>query len=719
MTSPLSLKLRIDGMDCASCALKIENAMKRLPGVSDIDVSYAGRSLSLRLDEDRTGVGAIERQVRALGFTPVALEGAAPAGGAAAADGAAPARWWEQRKPRLLAVIGAMFGVAAVFAYAAPPLARWAWSIEAGLALLPFLRRAWAGARAGTPFGIETLMSVAVIGALLLGAAEEAALVIALFAVGEWLEGVAAGKARAGVEALVSKLPREALRERGDQLERVSAETLVPGDVVVVRPGDRIAADGRVIGGAAEVDESPLTGESVPVGKQRGDTVHAGSISTDGELRIEVTRSAGDTTLARVVRLVEQAQESKAPTARLVERFSRRYTPAAMVAALLVAVLPPLLVGASWDTWIYRGLATLLIACPCALVISTPAAIASGLAALARRGLLVKGGAALETLGRVGTVAFDKTGTLTRGRPELTDLVVVQAASADALLAQAAAVERKASHPLGAAIVAAAQSRGLELPASFGAALTEPGRAVTARLKQGFVTVGSPRHAAGRAQLDDATLAAIETLEAQGKTVVVVLAGTRVQGLIALRDEPRDGAAQAVAALRRMDVDAVMLTGDNRRTAEAVARQLGITDVEADVLPDQKHQVVRRLRAEGRVVAMAGDGVNDAPALAEADIGIAMGTGTEVAMQSAGVTLVKGDLIGIARARTLSQATMRNIRQNLFFAFVYNAVGVPVAAGVLYPWFGILLSPAIAALAMALSSFSVVMNALRLRRLHL
>ncbi len=672
MTSPLSLKLRIDGMDCASCALKIENAMKRLPGVSDIDVSYAGRSLSLRLDEDRTGVGAIERQVRALGFTPIALEGAVPAGGAAAADGAAPARWWEQRKPRLLAVIGAMFVVAAVFAYAAPPLARWAWSIEAGLALLPFLRRAWAGARAGTPFGIETLMSVAVIGALLLGAAEEAALVIVLFAVGEWLEGVAAGKARAGVEALVSKLPREALRERGDQLERVSAETLVPGDVVVVRPGDRIAADGRVIGGAAEVDESPLTGESVPVGKQRGDMVHAGSISTDGELRIEVTRSAGDTTLARVVRLVEQAQESKAPTARLVERFSRRYTPAAMLAALLVAVLPPLLVGASWDTWIYRGLATLLIACPCALVISTPAAIASGLAALARRGLLVKGGAALETLGRVGTVAFDKTGTLTRGRPELTDLVVVQAASADALLAQAAAVERKASHPLGAAIVAAAQSRGLELPASFGAALTEPGRAVTARLKQGFVTVGSPRHAAGRAQLDDATLAAIETLEAQGKTVVVVLAGTRVQGLIALRDEPRDGAAQAVAALRRMGVDAVMLTGDNRRTAEAIAQALQLRAV-PQLLPEDKLAHIDALRGAG-LVAMVGDGINDAPALAAASVGIAMGGGTDVALETADAALLRDDVGGVAELVAGSRATLANIRQNIGIALGLKAV---------------------------------------------
>lgn len=706
VNAPLPLKLRIEGMDCASCALKIENAMKRLPGVSDISVSYGQESLNLKFDENRTSVAAIEEKVRALGFTPVSgiAREQIRAGAPAEAD---HSTWWRARKARLVAVIGGLFAGAALVAHVAPGIAQWAWSIAAIVTIVPFARRAYAGAVSGTPFSIETLMSVAALGALSIGAAEEAAAVILLFALGEMLEGVAAGKARAGIEALVALIPRDALRERDGTLQRVPADTLAIGDIVIVRPGDRIPADGNVIGGAADIDESPVTGESVPVAKTVGAAVYAGSISTNGELRIDVKRAAADNTIARIVHMVETAQESKAPTARLIDRFSRRYTPAAMVIALLVAIVPPLVFHAPWDTWIYRGLATLLIACPCALVISTPAAIASGLAALARRGLLVKGGAALETLGRIRTVAFDKTGTLTAGRPEVTDIVALMGTQ-DELLAKAAAVECKASHPLGVAIVAAARQRGLELPVSFGAALTVPGKAITARLKSGFVSVASPRYVAEQTGLDGALVTQLEGLEQQGKTVVVVLAGKRVEGLIALRDEPRSDAKRAVEALRRMGIDTVMLSGDNRRTANAIGGALGVRPV-AELLPDAKLTEIAALREQGPV-AMVGDGINDAPALAAASVGIAMGGGTDVALETAEAALLRDEVTGVPELIAGSKATLANIWQNIGFALGLKAVFLcTTLSGVTSLWMAILADTG--------ATVVVTANALRLLRL--
>jgi Cd2+/Zn2+-exporting ATPase len=707
VNAPLPLKLRIEGMDCASCALKIENAMKRVPGVSDISVSYGQESLSLKFDEDRASVDAIEEKIRALGFTPVGGIGTGVAGtGEHAQTSRLP--WWRTRKARLVTVIGVLFVVAALVAYLAPSFARLAWSVAAVVTIVPFARRAWAGAVSGTPFSIETLMSVAALGALLIGAAEEAAAVIFLFALGEMLEGVAAGKARAGIEALVALVPRDALRERDGTLERVSADTLAIGDVIVVRPGDRIPADGDVIDGEAQVDESPVTGESVPVAKSVGAAVYAGSVSTNGELRIDVKRAAADNTIARIVHMVEAAQESKAPTARLIDRFSRRYTPAAMAIALLVAILPPLVFHASWETWIYRGLATLLIACPCALVISTPAAIASGLAALARRGLLVKGGAALETLGRIKTVAFDKTGTLTAGRPLVTD-VVAFVGTQDELLAKAAAVERKASHPLGTAIVAAAGERRLELPASFGAALTVPGKAVTARLKGGFVSVGSPRYAAEQTDLDEIAAVQLEALEQQGKTVVVVLVGKRVEGLIALRDEPRSDAKEAVATLHQMGIATIMLTGDNHRTAHAIGGVLGVRPV-TELLPDAKLAEIAALREHGPV-AMVGDGINDAPALAAASVGIAMGGGTDVALETAEAALLRNEVAGVAELIAGSKATLVNIWQNVGLALGLKAIFLcTTLLGVTTLWMAILADTGATVL--------VTANALRLLRLR-
>ena len=497
-----ALRMRVEGMDCSACAIKVENALKRLPGVSDINMNYSTETLSVRLDENRTSREVVEGKIRALGYTPRSLSGAvsgAPTTTAEDEQTAGDQPWWKTRKGRMVLGLGGLLALAFAISIARPDLALWAYGAAALIGLVPIARRAFAGALSGTPFSIETLMTVAAAGAIAIGAAEEAAVVIFLFAIGELLETVAAGRARAGIKALINLVPRTARLEEAGQVREVPVERLRVGDIVVVRPGDRVPSDGEVIEGVSEVDEGPVTGESVPVAKGIGDQVYAGSINANGMLRVRLTHTAADNTIARIIHLVEEAQGSKAPTARFIDRFSAYYTPAAMAVAALIIVGPPLVAGADWYTWIYRGLATLLIACPCALVISTPAAIASGLASGARRGLLIKGGAALETLGKVRTIAFDKTGTLTIGKPQVTDIIAIEGTEGD-VLAKAAAVERGSSHPLGLAIVAAAEARKLTIPPAFGGSTAIPGKAVTARLKEGFVAVGSPRYALGLAR---------------------------------------------------------------------------------------------------------------------------------------------------------------------------------------------------------------------------
>lgn len=704
----MPLKFRVEGMDCAACAIKIENALKRLPGVTDINVNYGLESLSLRLDEDRTPRAAVEKKIGALGYVAKPSSGAP---GPIVHDGdagderrEAAQSWWRTRKGQLVILIGAALALAFVVSATAPDLSHLAYTAAASAGLIPFGRRAVVGALSGTPFSIETLMSVAAAGAIAIGAAEEAAVVVFLFAIGELLETVAAGRARAGIEALVKLVPRVARLERDGQTVEVPVERLVVGDVVLVRPGDRVPSDGEVISGISEVDEAPVTGESAPVTKESGAAIHAGSINANGVLRVRITRTAADNTIARIIHLVEEAQGTKAPTARFIDRFSRVYTPAAMMVTALIIVVPPLLFGADWTTWIYRGLATLLIACPCALVISTPAAIASGLAAGARRGLLIKGGAALETLGKVVTVAFDKTGTLTVGRPVVTDIVAVEG-SEDEVLARAAAVEQGASHPLGAAIVSAAEARNVTLPKVFGSAVAIPGKAVTARLREGFVAVGSPRYAAELGQVHSEVSDALAALEAEGKTAVVVLLSKRIIGVIALRDELREDAQAAVGRLKELGIRPVMLTGDNSRTAAAIAGGLNI-EAESELLPDAKLSAIGRLRKSGPV-AMVGDGINDAPALAAASVGISMGGGTDVALETAEAALLKDRVTGVAELVTLSRATLRNIWQNIAVALGLKGIFlVTTLLGVTSLWMAILADTGATVL--------VTMNALRL-----
>ncbi|ORE97038.1 heavy metal translocating P-type ATPase [Aurantimonas sp. 22II-16-19i] len=704
------LKLRVEGMDCGACALKVENGLKRLPGVSDINVNVGLERLSLVFNEDRTSRKAIEERIRSLGYAPHSLDAQTSADRPAfeapstVADGAL----WQTRKGQLVLGTGAVLILAFIVAAVAPALAEWAYVAAALLGLVPIARRAIAGARNGTPFSIETLMSVAAIGAIAIGEGAEAAVVVFLFAMGELLENVAAGRARAGIEALMNLVPRVARLEQGGAVSEVPVERLGIGDIVVVRPGDRVPSDGEVIDGMSEMDEAPVTGESVPVLKEVGSSVYAGSINANGVLRVRITRTAADNTIARIIHLVEEAQGSKAPTARFIDRFSAYYTPAAMAVAALIMVVPPLLFGAEWSTWIYRGLATLLIACPCALVISTPAAIASGLAAGARRGLLIKGGAALETLGKVRTVAFDKTGTLTIGCPKVTDVIAIEGDEAE-ILAKAAAVERGSSHPLGAAIVEAAEARGLELPKVFGGAMAIPGKAVTARLREGFVSVGSPRYAAEQGDVPEAIRGRLLSLEAEGKTAVVVMSGKRILGVVALRDEAREDAAAGVARLNALGVRTVMLTGDNRRTAAAIADSLGL-EAKAELLPDAKLAEIGTLKAQGGI-AMVGDGINDAPALAAASVGIAMGGGTDVALETADAALLKNRVTGVAELVELSRATLGNIWQNIALALGLKAIFlVTTLTGTTTLWMAILADTGATVL--------VTINALRLLRFH-
>jgi len=705
---PSLLRYRVDGMDCPACASKIETAVTRLGGAGDVRVSYQRQTLALRLDEAATPRASVEESIRRLGYGIAPFE--APRvvldGGQAAepVSFAAPA-WWQGAKARLAAVIGGLIAVGLVASHAVPSAGRWAYLPAALLGLWFFGRKAVAAARAGSPFSIEMLMSVAVIGAVLIGATSEAAAVTFLFTIGEGLEGFAGSRARAGIEALGSLVPRTAMLVEGGTAREVPSASLKVGDLVLVRPGDRVPADGEVAEGQSEVDESPVTGESVPVLKAEGALVFAGSVNASGTLQVQVGRPAADNTIARIIRLVEEAQEAKAPTARFIERFSAAYTPAAIAVAALVTVGPPLVLGMDWLVWIYRGLALLLVACPCALVLSTPAAIASGLAMGARRGLLVKGGGALEAIGRVRTVAWDKTGTLTEGRPHVTDVLVLDGPERT-MLGLAAAVENGSSHPLGRAILERAASDGIPLrPAKDPRAV--PGMAVEATVSGKRVCVGSPVYAARQAPLPADAGALVATWETVGKTVVIVTVDGVQMGVIAVRDEPRADAAEGIRALRGMGVRSVMLTGDNPRTAQAIASALGI-EAHAGLLPEGKLREVAALKAQAGV-AMVGDGINDAPALAAATVGIAMGGGTDVALEAADAAVLNSRVMDVAALVALSRATLANIHQNVAVALGLKAVFlVTTVAGFTGLW------PAV--LADTGATVLVTLNALRLLR---
>jgi Cu+-exporting ATPase len=549
---------------------------------------------------------------------------------------------------------------------------------------------------------------------------EAAAVIVLLVLLGQVLELRVREQTGGAIRALLDLAPPAARRigQDGNEEEVALAHVHV-GDRLRVRPGDKVPLDGEVLEGTSNVDESMVTGEPVPVKKAPGARVVGGTLNGQGSFVMRADRVGQDTVLAQIVRMVAGAQRSRAPIQRLADQVSGWFVPLVIVIAVLAFI--------AWAVWgpeprlafgLIAAVTVLIIACPCALGLATPMSIMVGVGRGAQAGVLIKNAEALERLERIDTLVVDKTGTLTQGRPEVVAVVPAAGMAEADLLRLAAGLERPSQHPLAEAVVRAASTRGLAVPPVEG--FDAPaGRGVTGTVEGRRVAIGNTRLMADVGVDPSALTGQAERLRAEGATVFFVAVDGAPAGLIAVADPVKETTPAALAGLKAEGVRVVMLTGDNRTTAEAVARRLGITEVEAEVLPEDKQRIVERLKAEGRRVAMAGDGVNDAPALAAAEVGIAMGTGTDVAIESAGVTLLRGDLTGIVRARRLSRAVMRNIRENLFFAFAYNAAGVPVAAGVLYPFFGILLSPLIAAAAMALSSVSVVGNSLRLRSTEL
>ncbi|RDL15331.1 zinc/cadmium/mercury/lead-transporting ATPase [Serratia fonticola] len=683
---------KVTGMDCPSCAKKIENAVTSIPGVDSARVLFATEKLVVDAQSDVSM--RIQDAVKQAGFT---LLGSNPA---AIGDEPKTSRFGEYG-PLLL--LSALMVLSWVLDFFNPRLGEIAFIATTLVGLVPIASKALRLIRSGTPFAIETLMSVAAIGALFIGATAEAAMVLLLFMVGELLESYAANRARRGVKALMELVPEDALLIQGSVRKRVPVASLRPGDVIEIAPGGRLPADAELLNPFASFDESALTGESVPVERQQGQKVAAGSLSVDQAAQMKVTSEPGKNAIDRILQLIEEAEERRAPIERFLDRFSRYYTPAIMLLAVAVILVPPLLFAEPWEMWIYRGLTLLLIGCPCALVISTPAAITSGLAAATRRGALIKGGAALEQLGQVQTIAFDKTGTLTEGKPTVTDVLPADGLSEQQLLAIAAAVETGSHHPLAQAIVKRAAENGTALPLAEGRRALA-GIGVEGKVDGKTILISAPGKLT-ESQLSSEWRSQVETLETASKTAVVVLEDGQPIGLLALRDTLRSDAKQAIAELAQLGVRGVMLTGDNPRAAAAIANELGI-DYRAGLMPEDKVNAVTEL-SKLQPTAMIGDGINDAPAMKAASIGIAMGSGTDVALETADAALTHNRLTGVAEMIHISRATHANIRQNITIALGLKAIFlVTTLLGMTGLWLAVLADSGATAL--------VTANALRL-----
>jgi Zn2+/Cd2+-exporting ATPase len=662
------------------CAAKLERAVAALPGVSRALLNFGAAKLTV---EGAFDPKAVIREAAQHDGAVATLEGAPPA----------PRASWGQRLPQLRMAasgllilagwVGAWRGVAPQVTtplFAAAILIGGYATIRQGLRALARLQ-----------FDMNGMMTGAVTGAALLGEWEEGATVAFLYAVSNWLEGYTMDRARRSIRALMDLAPKEARVRRNGSERVIPVEQVEIGDLILIRPGEKIAMDGSVRGGASAVNQAPITGESVPVDKGAGDPVYAGTLNGHGALEVEVTRRVQDTTLARIIHLVEEAQAQRAPSQQFVDRFARVYTPAVFALALGLMVIPPMFFGQPWAGWIYRGLALLIVSCPCALVVSTPVTIVSAIANAARHGVLIKGGAYLEEVGRLQAIALDKTGTLTKGEPEVTDVLPLDGASPDALLAVAAAVEAASEHPLARAVVRAAERKVLRISAATDFTAL-PGKGGQATVKGERVFVGSPRLFVeiGGGTGNPERLAA---LEAEGKTVMLVGTAAGPRGILALADQLRPESRAAISALRAAGIQHVaLLTGDNRATAEAIARAVGVDTVRAEVLPDQKLEAVRALRAEFGSLAMVGDGVNDAPALAAASVGVAMGVGSsDVALETADVALMTNDLSKLPFLMRLGRRSVRIIRQNIAFALLIKAVAIAaVFPGWLTLWLAVL-----------------------------
>jgi Cd2+/Zn2+-exporting ATPase len=691
---------KVEGMDCHEEVAILQSRLNRLAGLEALDADVIGQRLRIKYDAAKLSTGSIAEAVAQTGMRA----------------------WLEHEEPalvgpstnsrlRLLIGSGASFalGLAAPFLGVPATLAWIPLALSIGLGGTFTARRALLSLRSGV-LDINTLMVFAVIGAMVLGEWSEAASVVFLFALAQLLESRAMDRARGAIRALMDLAPADAIVRRDGLDRRVPVDDVMAGDTIVVRPGEKVPLDGRVSAGQSHVNQAPVTGESLPVDKGPGDEVFAGTINGRGALDVLVTRLRRDSTLARIIHLVENAQAQRAPSQAFVDRFARVYTPVVLVLAVALALAPPLFAGASWATWFYRSLVLLVISCPCALVISTPVSIVSALAAGARKGVLIKGGVHLEKMAAIRCVAFDKTGTLTRAQLHVVDVRPVGGAQASEVLQLAASLEMRSEHPIGEAIVAHALAAGVR-PVAVDAFQALPGRGAEARLGSHDVVVGSHRLFEERGLCSTEMEAAIDAIERRGASAVMVAAGGAAVGVIGVADEPREAAREAIALLRRQGIEhVVLLTGDQEVTARALAEALDLDAYRAALLPEDKVAAVEDLRRRYGALAMVGDGVNDAPALAAADVGIAMGVaGTDAALETADVALMADELSKIPFALRLSRATARNIHANIGFSIVVKGAFLVLAVtGAATLWMAVAADMG--------ASLIVIANALRLLR---
>lgn len=732
----------VKGMTCAACAARIEKIVGKLPGVSQAAVNFASEKLSVSYDPRSVRPSVIREAVEKAGYMALDAE-------TGVSDSLETHKRKEFRTLRVKFIISAFFSFPLLYIAMAPMIT---------FAELPFSERlhhlmasaplTYALAElfltipvmaVGYKFyligfkalwnkspNMDSLIAVGTTAAALFSAYntlmiakgdsgavdslyyETAGVIISLILLGKTLEAVSKGKTGEAIKKLMGLAPKTAIIVQGDKEISVHVDEIIIGDIIIVRPGERIPVDGIVTEGHTAVDESMLTGESVPVDKKAGDFVYAASINATGAIRFEAKKVGADTALAQIIRLVEEAQGSKAPVAKLADTVSGRFVPAVCIIALIAGTVQFFVSGGDIEFALTIFISVLVIACPCALGLATPAAIMAGTGKGAENGILIKSGAALETAHKINAVALDKTGTVTKGEPSVTDVIAAAGNDSDYLLRIAASAEKDSEHPLGQAIVKSARNYGLELIRAENF-ISITGQGVEAAVMGKTVISGNHKLMDMRGIALTALEAEADRLSAEGKTPMYIAVDGELAGVIAVADTVKESSAAAVESLRKMGIEVIMITGDNRRTAEAIAKQTGINMVLSEVLPQDKASEIKRLQEEGRVVAMVGDGINDAPALAQADVGIAIGSGADVAIESADIVLMRSDLQGVPDAIDLSRAVIRNIKQNLFWAFGYNILGIPIAA------LGFL-NPIIAAAAMCFSNISLLLNVLRLKR---
>jgi Cu+-exporting ATPase len=722
----------IAGMHCASCALNIESNIKKMEGVSSASVNFATEKLNVEFDENITSEEKIKKSVEQLGYKVIGEEVSEEP-----SDREKEFREKEIKKLKHLFLLSLILSVP-VFVLSFPEwfLIEIPYQEIVLLALatpIQFLvgYRFYKGAilsLKAKSANMDTLIAVGTSAAYFYSIAvillpnlgnylyfDTSSIIITFIILGKWLEAISKGKASEAVKKLMGLKPKTATVIRDGKEMEIPIDDVIVGDVIVVKPGEKIPVDGEVVEGLSSVDESMITGESIPVEKKKGDTVIGATINKHGSFKFKATKIGKDTVLNQIIELVEEAQGSKAPIQRLADRVSSYFVPSVILIAVVSSLLWYFVLGQAFAFSLTVFISVLIIACPCALGLATPTAIIVGTGKAAENGILIKSAEALENVNKITTVVFDKTGTLTKGKPEVTDVLPTDDSNDKEILKYAAIAEKKSEHPLAEAILKKAEEEKIEITESDSFEAL-PGLGIFAKHGKKTILFGN-RNLMKKYKIDvDRFEEKIGRLENEGKTVMALALNEKIVGLVAVADTLKEFSKEAVQKLHGMGKEVIIITGDNKRTAEAVARQLGIDKVLAEVLPRDKEKEIEKLQQAGKIVAMVGDGINDAPALAKADIGIALGAGTDVALETGQIVLIKDDLRDVVTAIDLSNYTIKKIKQNMFWAFAYNSVGIPVAAGLLYPFTGFLLNPMIGAAAMALSSVSVVSNSLLMKR---